>query len=159
MTPLDELIDQFDDDGPYWLDADLREEIRRLRDREERRLKNRPAGKPLVEVLAHPPETVKVRKRGGTAARIITKRLTPQQAQRLAKSLADDAEFEDWLRNSPSMGSLRNTAGLIGECVEDLSQAVKRRDWALVESAAGRLRGHANLLIVMADAKRQEDER
>lgn len=155
MTTLDELIDQFDGDDPYWLDADLREEIIRLRDRENRRPKNEPAGKPLVEVLAEQPEPVKARnRRGGTAGRIVTKRLTPQQARRVAKSLAADAEFEDWLRNSPSMGSLRNTAGLIGECVQDLQLAVKRHDWALVESAAGRLRGYAGLLSIMADAKK-----
>lgn len=154
MTTLDELIDQFDDDGPYWLDADLREEIRRLRDKENRRRKSEQTGKPLVEVLAQPPETVKVRKRGGAGARIITKRLTPQQAQRLAKSLAADAEFEDWLRNSPSTGSLRNSAGLIDECVQELAIAVKRRDWKLVEKAESRLRGHANTLMILADAKK-----
>ena len=50
------------------------------------------------------------------------------------------------------MSSLRNTAGLIGECVEDLSLAVKRRDWAVVEATAMRLNGHADLLAILANA-------
>lgn len=115
----------------------------------------RPTGKTLAEILAQQPETVEFRNSGsGVVAKIITKQLTRQQAARLAKSLAADAEFEDWLRNSPSMGSLRNTAGLIGECVQDLQLAVKRHDWKLVELAAGRLGGYAGLLGIMADAKK-----
>lgn len=80
-------------------------------------------------------------------------KLTQEQARRFAASLREDVEFEDWLKNSPPMGSLRNTAGLIGECVEDLSIAVKRHDWSLVEKAASRLQGEANTLLILADAK------
>lgn len=92
--------------------------------------------------------------RGGAVAKIVTTKLTRQQAKRLAKSLAADAAFDDWLRNSPSMGSLRNSAGLIDECVQELAIAVKRRDWKLVEKAESRLRGHANTLMILADAKK-----
>lgn len=86
--------------------------------------------------------------------RKLTERMTAEQAKRFAVSLREDVEFEDWLKHSPPMGSLRNTAGLIGECVEDLSIAVKRRDWSLVEKAASRLQGEANTLSILADAKK-----
>lgn len=112
-------------------------------------------GKSLAEVLAQQPETVKFcNSRGGTVAKFVTTKMTRQQAKRVAKSLAADAEFEDWLRNSPPIGSLRNSAGLIDECVQDLVIAVKRRDWGIVEKAASRLRGHANTLMIMADVKK-----
>lgn len=79
-------------------------------------------------------------------------KLTLDQARQIAKSLQQDADFEDWLKHSPPMGSLRNTAGLIGECVQDLLIAVKRRDWTLVEAAASRMNGHATTLTILADA-------
>jgi len=83
------------------------------------------------------------------------RKLTPEQAKRFSASLREDVEFEDWLKHSPPMGSLRNTAGLIGECVEDLSIAAKRRDWELVERAANRLSGEANILLILAGAKEE----
>lgn len=92
--------------------------------------------------------------RGGAAAKVITTQLTRQQATRVAKSLASDAEFDDWLRNSPSMESLRHVAETIGECAGDLAIAVQCRDWALVTESSDRLQRHARSLRIMADAKK-----
>lgn len=56
----------------------------------------------------------------------------------------------------PPSGSLRNTAGLIGECCEDLFQSAKRKDWSLVAAAQKRLAAHARLLILLAEGREQD---
>lgn len=86
-------------------------------------------------------------------------KITSEQARRISKSLQQDVAFEDWLKHSPPMGALRNTAGLIGECVQNLSIAVKRRDWALVEVATCRLSGYATALTILADAGQERGDK